>query len=159
MRKFLSVIILMSFLTALSVAQITPEAIRAYQKMDVWVFADTTEVALRMVGYPCDVHVQNKDDREERWSFICDFHRSYRMRLDDKTSEIWRLLGAVVGAFSLTKYTSWKSDKVWIAVKLNKVAYLRTADCRRLSVYYETGENFRLAVELRECLVIAERRF
>lgn len=157
MRKLLSVVILALLLIALSIAQITPEAIRAYQKMDVHAFADTTELALRMVGYPCDVQVALKDPREEGWSFICNFHRSYRMRLDDKTSEIWRLLGAVVGAFSLTKYTSWKSDKVWVALKWNKVAYLKTADCRRLNVYCERGENLRLMVELKKCLVVAKR--
>lgn len=154
MRKLLSVVVLTSLLTTLSVAQITPEVIRAYQKMDVHTFAKGVERTLGKVGYPCDVKAEKRYEATG-WDFICNFHRSYVMQLDVATSEIWGLLGAVCGNFYWTKYTTWKSDRVWIAVKGKKLAYLTTADCRRLYVYFERGEDLKLMSELLKCLFVA----
>lgn len=154
MRKFLSVSVLTFLFTIVSIAQVTPELIRAYQQRDVHTFAKGVERTLGKVGYPCDVKAEKRYEATG-WDFICNFHRSYVMQLDVATSEIWGLLGAVCGNFYWTKYTTWKSDRVWIATKGKKIAYLTTADCRRLYVYLKRGEDLKLMSELLKCLVIA----
>lgn len=151
MKKLASLVLVILICVEFGLCQMTKEQIRAIRTMSPKMFALTAQEALKLNGYLCEVN-EEKRYGQTKWDFVCNFSRAY----DD--TEIWGLLGAIVGAFYCTKYTMWSSDKVWIAVNKIKVSYLKTADCRRLYTYLESGELMKMMIELDKCLVVVYKK-
>ena len=94
--------------------------------------AQVIELTLGHEGHPSTV----KDVKTTSgWDFEIDLKKKY------DTISMMQFLGTMVGAVATaTRYTNWKSNKVYMKTSGIKFAWITTAACRKLMRKMESGE-------------------